>query len=743
MWDFSDCESSQGHRRSEAAESPCAPAEIWQFSQPETQHTPTEQVFPSPVDSSPEVLPKRARFIFGLGPQPLHEVPGIPSKGRPFGTLGSPVTRSLLRAEKARRNAAVAPHQLAGQVASNIKLLDLPQGAAKSVLEVLRPVGAPIHKHVIESFQRIKIRQDRCLLMRSCVVVDVFIFIVFGHGRHGSYVYDHRYVSIVVPHMCPEDTAVEEEVNYCLGPLPRHVMSIAAEAALLSKPRSDVQTMSLRLGAAVHFASRAFAGSLASHIGHYIQTDQGEPIAAFLQGAYDETPMPFRIANLQMGRKFPETSDTLALPSSKGHLQIITETAKQTQNCKVLQSEHTMVFLLQVKRSDRYLCLSCPLSCPLQTCDRCPAEVLVQFIKEQTCVPMLQDVRALFPLNIDQIVCDRGSNNIRAENSMGDATVNRSTTHCGAHMASTVQGISYKPVTSVIAGNLAFALAQRPGGALCKLRQELVEVLLLNATHVQQEPPGPDDPNNVHIDWLLDICIPADSEANSLRRLCYKQSLCGSNVQLTPISFYTLVDEPDMKGWATSLAAVMLPRAIPKFARTRWLTTAIPIQESTLLANTHHVLRQVVPRWVAVLQGKPKPPLKVQSRRAWDFESSDEEVDPAVFATVDAPSGDMGRSNRFKARSHKMLCFSVSSFHMNMRHVLAGIHLEARACVRIHALVQVCWRVRMLHHVLCVSLHAHPYNPTRTLEIIEHIHVFKHDLRQIDWCLKAGDAEVF
>lgn len=161
--------------------------------------------------------------------------------------------------------------------------------------------------------------------------------------------------------------------------------------------------------------------------------------------------------------------------------------------------------------------LRAPLSCPLQIVDRCTGETIRAAWLEQTALPLLQAFRQEFGVSVDVSTCDRAGSNLRAEASVADQRPwPRMTLPCDIHTVHTIQGHVYCVVGAVMSGLLAFALAQRPCGAVAKLRTALEGVLLDRVEWV--EGPLPAYELLQSRSSLFDLCLPSDSAAQRARR---------------------------------------------------------------------------------------------------------------------------------------------------------------------------------------------------------------------------------
>jgi hypothetical protein len=248
-----------------------------------------------------------------------------------------------------------------------------------------------------------------------------------------------------------------------------------------------------------------------------------------------------------------------------------------------------LVFLVRIVKSDRFLCIKLPMSCPLQVCDSCSAEVIVKFLGEQGYVPGFETLRDLFHLNIDFSTSDRGSANVKGENSMVADCIGvpreRFNFPCDAHMTSTAQGYGYKPIADTVSGVLATSLAQQVGGSVGKFRKEIV-IIAIAQVRVYKCSPPPASAEQLHErDALLDLFLPDSCPAKRLRKEQLKVLLNSGNVEGSTIAWYCPEDNPNVEQWASAVAGAVFPHGITKFTRTRWLTSLEAIDEVGLLCN--------------------------------------------------------------------------------------------------------------------------------------------------------------
>jgi hypothetical protein len=448
----------------------------------------------------------------------------------------------------------------------------------------------------------------------------------------------HRFVSAAFHRSdLVEDSDVQDQLLMCLGPLPRVSMSQTAEAQFLGQPRRSAANVAERLASTVHFGTRAFAGGVCSHIAYLIAGSSPtlQPIAVITTSAYDETPLPFSVEDMfSLAREFPDTAEKLvplttgaaraSYLQASGLDQIVDNAAAAVNDAtaagkcklakkmvKVLQSDQALIFVCKVIATGHFLSIRVGLTAPLQYADSCTGEVLARFWKEQMHVPGLDELRKLFPLNIDQVNTDKGSSNIRCERSAQNQSrpmTQRLSFPCDVHNMSTAQGSAYTPVSDTVSQVLSLALAQRQGQSTGVFRGELVAVVEARARVFQANPPDARHPDMLYRDRIFDVFLPSTTLSNDMRKTKLKALMQGNMLDKS-IAVYTKDEHFNVHKWAEAVGWLLFPHAIVKFSRGRWLTSTESIQGCGLLACTHRLLEIVIPRWVKVLYKKHPGPV--------------------------------------------------------------------------------------------------------------------------------------
>jgi hypothetical protein len=365
--------------------------------------------------------------------------------------------------------------------------------------------------------------------------------------------------------------------------------------------------MPLEVGILVHFSARCIIGSALSHL-VALSDSEFSCIGVGTVSAYDETPMKLNVPSKATDlRRFRESETSVLVVDDRPPLE--KRPKKETETCKILQSDHKILVLLKNKTSKRLMGVCFPIAPPLQITDSCTGAVLVKFLKEQMHVPMLEALRSRALFDFDVATCDRGSSNLLAEAALAQESLmrHRLTLHCNLHIGHTVQGKQYDPIQRFISGILAFALAQRSSGSSAKFRQALQLVLSKHCVPVHAARPAADDPRTVHRDRMLDLFL-STSVLDKQRKVSLKVLLTGDVTQDT-INWFTNQEHPDKEKWAEKVAWNLYPHMTPLFPRSRWLKSHCCLNEVGLLCNIHNLYRNVVAVWCALVQNKPVGPL--------------------------------------------------------------------------------------------------------------------------------------
>ena len=419
-----------------------------------------------------------------------------------------------------------------------------------------------------------------------------------------------------------QDAAVPDKLarafEHYVGAEARGALSLVAERRILNISRKDAHDMPITIAAVSHLANRSFAASLCSHILRLAESGSLRLVSCGTSSSYDETPLPFAMPVAHQGKEhsfWEDTTDDSVAEWKRKPIGLL-QSSKAKQTCKILQSSHQLGFLVYNNTKEEFLAILVPLNAPLSVADSCTGEVLVQFLREQLHVPLMTAAAEKFGFVFRSSTSDRAKTNFKAERAFTTSLH----VSCDLHIASNVQGRQYEPIQSTISGLLAAALAQKPWGALGKLREALSFVLLQRLVIIAGPPPCADDPRTLHRARLLDLFLPRTCRGDA-RRLQLATLMNGDWTSAT-IHWHTEEANPDRNRWAALLVDALVPTAWPVFPRARWLLSHAAINEAGLLACCHRLLEQVLPAWVAMLKNpmaRVPPPLA-------DPESDDETV---------------------------------------------------------------------------------------------------------------------
>jgi hypothetical protein len=217
---------------------------------------------------------------------------------------------------------------------------------------------------------------------------------------------------------------------------------------------------------------------------------------------------------------------------------------------------------------------------------------------------------------------DRAGSNYRSFNAdvQGDPKSNHLLQACEAHIVSTIQQRAMDPLELCLSGAVNFGLAQQTAGATKQFRQQLIQVLVWKVSIIHGEPP--EQPINKRIFCLL------LADENNGERDAYLLSLLITSNDLfgDEITWHTTSRNPNKLQWAKDVATIIYPRSTGVFTRHRWVGNLQPMRRQALL-TIGNLLRDVAPRWVAALTGKPVPPLG--GFYDVDLDSECEDINPA------------------------------------------------------------------------------------------------------------------
>ena len=410
--------------------------------------------------------------------------------------------------------------------------------------------------------------------------------------------------------------------SWCLAAEARQFCSQAAEAKLLGISPKTLPQKIMDLGAAIHFASRAFGTSLLSHVLRQIEEKQLRPICLIRQIAFDETPMELTLQARDRHelRQNMEVPIPAAIPgSAQGENKQSKSKSKQT--AKIMQTDVHIAMLCEAPSSGRMVMFCMPLTSTLQAMESNTADITVPLVRESLSFPLLETCRRAFPVRIDLTATDRASANLKTDSyfRQQDADTWRLTTPCHVHMVHTVQERQLDLTKNMISGLIAFARAQQQTGSVDILREQIADVLASSVHFVRAaQPDAEDDPHAYHRENVLKF-ICQDSVIDKQRKVQLRYLLTGDFASKRVVSHIGAGPVPDKLCWATEVARLLLPGATPVLQRHRWMNACPSIDSAGLLANIHSLLERAVPRWIAKLRNKEIP-----RGDAWSDDESDE-----------------------------------------------------------------------------------------------------------------------
>ena len=416
---------------------------------------------------------------------------------------------------------------------------------------------------------------------------------------------------------------------------------IGAEAAILNHHRQSLGPYRSTFASAVYVASRSWLSSFVAHLRQAISTGEFVPIAAFTWSMYDSTTMwvaadkgaaSATSARRPMVARYDEVAAQPPAVSQARAEDDPEEARPVRQWGKIMQTDGSTGFLLERRGSRAPLFIEVPMLFPLQLLDHSTARAVKQAKEEAFAVGLLAPLLATFAVVVDVTSADRAAENNSAEGGISaekGERVWRWRNSCCAHGIHTAMGRGLDVVPGSVSGLVAFALAQRPGGAVAKLRQALGETLEASLDEIICGPgPPPGDPAMVRRDALLEQCLP-DTPRGRQRKHALR-ALITSDTAFSRCTFYTTGPPPSKAAWARAVARNLLPSAVPVLQRARWLLNEESFAAAALLHNTFNVLSRAVPRWIAHMRQEAPPPAVAP----WDAISDSEPEEPADWRSA-------------------------------------------------------------------------------------------------------------
>ena len=222
---------------------------------------------------------------------------------------------------------------------------------------------------------------------------------------------------------------------------------MAAEASHIDKdPRTvgqHIQDFAACSWQVARLLGRGWFGQIADLIARGFK-----PTLAITSISYDETPLLMR-AGTDSDKKFKCVA-------------------------KVFQTDARCSVALEWRR--KLLLFKYRLPSTLQAVDHCTAETTAESIRQAFDMPGLAEMLSMFPHIVHHSCMDRASSNLKVEASLVDARTkkqSRLAVACTIHKAHKTQTAVHSVVSEVVSGQIAFAVAMRPGGAVATLQEVL------------------------------------------------------------------------------------------------------------------------------------------------------------------------------------------------------------------------------------------------------------------------------
>jgi hypothetical protein len=262
----------------------------------------------------------------------------------------------------------------------------------------------------------------------------------------------------------------------------------------------------------------------------------------------------------------------------------------------------------------------------------------------------------------------------------------------------------------VMSGLISFAIAQRGGGHVAKLRQQIAEVLYGSAEHVDGRPPGCDSELAEYRNLVLDLCLP--KTAKGIARKVRLQEALTSDIREERIVYYRPGGKPDMWMWVVQLAGDLLPGGVAIFQRRRWMSSTRPLSDTCRLAQVHHVLVRVVPRWLRVLSGNP--PEEVIKHVWADGHPDEEEEELRLVAYADggdnaANGGEKGQFD-WAEWNKSQRTLTLRWIQVNPAHLLTVARIMLEPQIRLLGAIETItsrrWAEQQLHNSITCGPHS-------------------------------------
>ncbi len=383
--------------------------------------------------------------------------------------------------------------------------------------------------------------------------------------------------------------------------------SATALANFVGCSRSHLQRNLIRTASAVVHGGGWLAGALLCCIDKMICQNVWRPIALIRRLRYDETPTKVRLPQDIPGQECEGPAKGLG----KGCSTAVSEHAK------ILQSEFTVFFLVEDRKTSRHLLLSANLATALQALDRTTAVVMKACLEHtMNKLPELKRLSQKFPLCIHHSCTDKYSANLLAEKGLKSDEPHYIKYHvpCQVHCLATVISAMNTLVQEHTAGILSISLACREVGSAAKLRSILQKFfeseLKIRATEPHEE--WTSYRNEVYDEFLPVGPAAGTSSDRNLRRRFVLSHFMNANLQDQAIQhmcpFNHCADEAEVhRCFAKLVANALVPTKPPKYSRGRWTNFQEATMWNGLLAAHHGLLERLILEYTGKSKPAPQP----------------------------------------------------------------------------------------------------------------------------------------
>ena len=179
------------------------------------------------------------------------------------------------------------------------------------------------------------------------------------------------------------------------------------------------------------------------------------------------------------------------------------------------------------------------------------------------------------------------------------------------HCLHTIVGRCLSILSDTVSGAIAFALAQKPAGAVDTFRSALKIVLRQSVDVVHGGlPPRPDADITEYRAAFLDCFIQGRPGLTAKRRRLILERRVRDDWQSDRLVLYVRAGaspeevEQEMEDWAEDVSEALAPTAVKVFARSRWCTSGATAADLFLLCTCHNLAARAIPVWIQLLGGK-------------------------------------------------------------------------------------------------------------------------------------------